>query len=108
MRGKLFDGISLNLSKNLNGGTEVIARILQDHGLKEFEEVPATLTKKTPICSCIHNGKEVSILIANKTKDLRLVTNFKKTYSNGVVLSWDWCVKSIFSMELQKFDEFKL
>ncbi|KAI5959995.1 ESC4 [Candida theae] len=107
-RGHLFDGISLNLSKNLNGGIEIISRILQDHGLKEYEEVPVTLTKKTSICSCIYKDKPVSILIANKTKDAKLVASFKKGYSNGVVLSWDWCVKSIFAMELQNFDKFEI
>lgn len=107
-RGNLLDGISLNLSKNLNGGIEVISRILQDHGLKEYKEVPATLTKKTPICSCKYKSREVSILIANKTKDVKLVASFKKSHSNGIVLSWDWCVRSIFAMELQKFDEFEL
>ncbi|CAD1809297.1 BRCA1 C Terminus (BRCT) domain family protein [Candida parapsilosis] len=107
-RGNLLQGISLNLSKNLNGGIDVISRILQDHGLKEFEEVPATITKKTPICSCSYNGKKVSILIANKTKDLKLITSFKRNHTNAMVLSWDWCVKSIFAMKLQKFDEFEL
>ncbi|KAI5953810.1 ESC4 [Candida margitis] len=107
-RGSLLQGVSLNLSKNLNGGIEVISRILQDHGLHKYEEVRTTLTKKTPICSCSFNGKEVSILIANKNKDAKLIASFKKSYINGVVLSWDWCVSSIFAMELQKFDDFKL
>ncbi|KAL6452520.1 LOW QUALITY PROTEIN: brc1 BRCT-containing protein 1 [Candida maltosa Xu316] len=105
-KGKLFTGLSLNLSTNLNGGVPVISQILKDHGMSNYKEIKnATNVSK----NVIKNGEEKTILIANKTKDAKLIAGFKKAIKeNGVVLEWDWCVKSIFKMELQNMDDFKL
>ena len=111
IRGHLFSNMTLNLSSELNGGINVISGILKDHGLKEFKEIkPATQfsKKKNTVLSCEFNGSTTSILIANKNKDSKLITNFKKSVSNGMVVSWDWCVRSIFTMELQDIKEFEL
>ncbi|CAK9440366.1 uncharacterized protein LODBEIA_P44660 [Lodderomyces beijingensis] len=111
VRGKLFADIELNLSSNLNGGLDVIARILNDHGLKNFKEVktvPPPGKKSHQMLECEINGSKLSILIANKTKDSKLTKAFRKSVDNGIVLSWDWCVKSIFAMQIQSVDEFQL
>ncbi|EGW33524.1 uncharacterized protein SPAPADRAFT_50397 [Spathaspora passalidarum NRRL Y-27907] len=107
-KGKLFQDLSFNMSSNLNGGVDVIARILHEHGMKDFHEIKsATKLAKTVIDTHIESTDQV-ILLANKTKDTKLIAAFKKQIKNGIALEWDWCVKSIFKMQLQNLDDFKL
>lgn len=106
----LFSGMSLNLSTNLNGGVAIISKILKIHGLDDFKEIKlATGLQKSLMKSEKDN---VVILIAHKSKDKKLVDSFRKLYKDlsneGVVVEWDWCVKSIFQMNLQEFNEYRL
>lgn len=109
-KGKLFKGINLNLSSNLNGGVQLISKILKDHGMENFKEIKnsSNLTKQAIVSEL--NGDEKIILLANKKKDTRLINGFKNTFDKdqGMVLDWDWCVKSIFKMDLQDTDQFTL
>ncbi|KAI5960665.1 ESC4 [Candida pseudojiufengensis] len=107
-KGKIFSQISLNLSENLNGGIDVISTILKDHGLKNYKEIKSNSSnfKKSQFISSPNDEK--IILIANKKKDHKLITSFKNSIQNGIILNWDWCVKSIFSMKLKEFKEFEI
>ncbi|KAK6454613.1 regulator of Ty1 transposition [Scheffersomyces xylosifermentans] len=108
--GKLFEGLKLNLSSCLNGGVEVIAKILMDHGMTEFQTIKNNLSGnnlKKALIESSEDGKH--ILIAHKTKDAKLITAFKKlNLENAEVVEWDWCVKSIFKMQLESYDDYKL
>lgn len=104
-RGSLFKGLKINFTSNLNGGYELISSILVTHGLEAAHLVKSI--KPTNAASLLNNSKS-TILIAHKEKDKTLIQNFKKYVKNGIVLEWDWCVKSLFSMELQAFDSYKL
>lgn len=107
----LFSGTKLNLSTNLNGGVDVISKILKIHGLSDFREVKLTSGLQK---SMIKNEKTDNyILVAHKTKDTKLLNSFRKlvkesTEFKGVIVEWDWCVKSIFQMKLQNLDDYKL
>ena len=109
-RGKLFNGLNLNLSSNLNGGVPVIARILQDHGMKDFKEIKNSTNLQKQVVHSELNGENKIILFANKKKDTRLINGFKKVFDEdeGIVLDWDWCVRSIFKMKLQDTKPFSL
>ncbi|KAG7662719.1 ESC4 [[Candida] subhashii] len=110
-QGILFQDLCLNLSSNLNGGVEVISNILADHGMREHKEIKPSLTGNNLIkllIECKIENETRTILVANKTKDTKLIKEFKKLIKNGIVLEWDWFVKSIFKMELQSLDQFKL
>lgn len=104
-KGKLFNKIKLNLSPNLNGGVEVISSILFEHGVEEVKTIKS-LNSKAAIKSFVASNDGKLILIANKNKDSKLINNFKKFVPTGSVISWDWCVRSIFEMHLADFDEF--
>ncbi|KAI5952018.1 ESC4 [Candida jiufengensis] len=108
LHGKLFANMNLNLSENLNGGVEVISRILNDHGLENFKEIKSNIPnfKKSHFLESTPN--EDIILIANKKKDTKLIKNFKTSIPNGIVLNWDWCVRSIFAMKIQQYKDFEI
>ncbi|RCK54791.1 hypothetical protein Cantr_03722 [Candida viswanathii] len=109
-RGELFTGVNLNLSSNLNGGVPLIAKVLLDHGMSKYKEIKNALNVSNQVISSVVNGKELRILIANKKKDTRLINTFKDSFggTQGVVLDWDWCVKSIFKMELEDMKKYAL
>lgn len=104
-KGKVFNGMQINLSSNLNGGAEVITKILQAHGCEEIKVIKSVTAAsiKTFI-----GEKEYLVFIAHKVKDSKAIINFKKLRPQGVVLDWDWCVKSIFHMQQQSFEKFML
>ncbi|KAK6882411.1 hypothetical protein K6H10_000828 [Candida tropicalis] len=78
--------------------------------MENFKEIKnsSNLTKQAIVSEL--NGDEKIILLANKKKDTRLINGFKNTFDKdqGMVLDWDWCVKSIFKMDLQDTDQFTL
>jgi hypothetical protein len=114
-KGKLFNGLKLNLSINLNGGVDVISNILKDHGMEEFQAIKNTLTGNSlakELKTSTLEGKEYIILVGHKTKDSKLIKNFRKLLKDkglaGEVIEWDWCVKSIFKMNLEPLKDYKL
>lgn len=114
-KGKVFEGINLNLSSSLNGGVDVIALILSDHGMTEHEVIKAGSTSTSlgkHVLASKLKGKDITIFVCHKTKDTKLINVLKKKVkedgTNAVVVEWDWCVRCIFKMTLQPFEEFKL
>ncbi|KAK6204439.1 regulator of Ty1 transposition [Scheffersomyces amazonensis] len=114
-RGQVFNELNLNISANLNGGAEVISGILEDHGMTKCSIIKSSITmiqlKKCIIESTIKNDS-ICILIAHKSKDTKLINNFKKlnvnANANAIVVEWDWCVKSIFKGQLEPFQSYQL
>ncbi|CAI5756735.1 unnamed protein product [Candida verbasci] len=105
----IFHNLNFNLSINLNGGIDVISRILKDHGMKDYKEIKqSTKLKDEKNIMTNKDNDEKTILIANKSKDTKLINNFKKEVDDSIVLNWNWCVKSIFQMELQDYEEYKV
>ncbi|KAK6465141.1 regulator of Ty1 transposition [Scheffersomyces coipomensis] len=108
----VFSGLNINLSSSLNGGVDVISRILQDHGMTEFSPIKNNLSLpalKKSIIETEIDGSSCNLLIAHKSKDVKLISNFKKlNESNSIVVEWDWCVKSIFKAKLEPFDNYRL
>ena len=100
-KGTLFKNMQLNLSTNLNGGVSVVEAILGSHGLKHHTAIK-TLTRKTQLIG------DHPVLVAHATKDQKLVSNFKRICPDGTVVTWDWCVRSIFAMELVDYEAYKL
>lgn len=107
LKGKLFDNCKFNLSVNLNGGTDVIAGILSSHGhnveCKSIKNLNSSSSKQM-----LKDDNGQVILIASKSKDSKLLKNFQELVEGGVAIEWDWCVKSIFLMELQPLSDFKI
>lgn len=105
-KGELFASMKLNLSTNLNGGIVVISSILNTHGLKEsksFKSVPTSSIKQL-----LRNEDGQIVFIAHATKDMKMIASLKQNCDNVVVVEWDWCVKSIFKMQLEDFKEYEL
>ncbi|EGV65847.1 hypothetical protein CANTEDRAFT_129299 [Yamadazyma tenuis ATCC 10573] len=98
-RGQLFEGYKLNLSANLNGGFEVLSRILLSHGVEELKLVNKTISSQKNLLES--DGDK--ILIVNKTKDAKLIKSLPK---NCTFVEWDWCVKSIFKQKIEPFDKY--
>ncbi|ODV77123.1 uncharacterized protein CANTADRAFT_8274 [Suhomyces tanzawaensis NRRL Y-17324] len=114
LHGILFRELSLNLSSNLNGGFDVISRILKDHGLNKAQAINGNATaaalEKSLILS--RDDEEQVILVAHSSKDTKLKKSFQKLIKDkkvqGVIIEWDWCVKSIFAMQLQAYKGYEL
>lgn len=105
-KGKIFANTKLNLSTSLNGGVNLITDILETHGLNEsrsFKSVTASNAKQL-----LKNENEDVIFIAHKTKDSKSIGVLKKIVPNIVIVEWDWCVKSIFKMNLEDFENYKI
>lgn len=101
VKGNVFAGMLFNLSVNLNGGPDVIAKILEAHGCIETKVVKGATFKNLILTN------DEAILIAHKVKDAKTIAAFKKS-CKGVVLDWDWCVNSIFKMERQEYEHYLL
>lgn len=97
-RGSLFANYKLNLSSNLNGGFDVLSRILKSHGANELK-----LVKNGSKSFCETQGKK--IVIVNKTKDAKLI---KSTDDSFTLVEWDWCVSCIFKQKIQDTAQFRV
>lgn len=102
-KGSVFKELKLNLSHNLNGGPDLIASILKEHGLEEVKFIKLTGTFDPKKCLANFDGKV--IVIAHKDKDSKVADDVSS--DNVVVVDWDWCVKSIFQLKLVDFEDFK-
>lgn len=100
-KGKVFAEIPLNLSGNLNGGVDVVGAILASHGLAQHAEIKA-LTRRSQLVG------DTPVLVAHATKDKKLVTSFKRICPEGVAVTWDWCVRSIFAMRMLEYEPYEL
>lgn len=101
-KGTLFSNIKLNLLVKLNGGPDLIHSILEAHGLhhgKPFKSASASAIKQLL-------STDTTVCVVHKTKDASLIPPLKK--AGIVVVEWDWCVKSIFAMALQSYEDFSL
>lgn len=105
-RGTIFQNLRINLSTNVVGGTQVISEILESHGLQEAKSVKSITAATTK--SMLEGDDGRVILIAHKTRDSKMIGSFKKNLPEGIVVEWDWCVKSIFKMKLEDFDAYRL
>lgn len=98
--GDVFEGVSLNLSQNLNGGADLIASILKEHGLSHLNIVKLSAGLDTT--QLLTTSEQEIILVAHKTKDLKVAASL----TGVTVVDWDWCVKSIFQRDLLPRDKF--
>lgn len=105
-RGLIFENMKINLSSNLVGGTQVISEILESHGLAEAKSVKSITASN--VKNLLENANGKVIMVSNKAKDSKLINSFKKNVQDGVIVEWDWCVKSIFKMKLEEFDAYRL
>lgn len=105
-RGIIFQDLKINLSNNLVGGIQVISEILESHGLSGAKSIKSLTAANTKTLLTNDDGK--IIMVAHKSKDAKLIASFKKNVQNGVIVEWDWCVKSIFKMKLEDFDSYQL
>lgn len=105
-KGRVFKGLRLNLSVNLNGGISVISAILEAHGLVEAKSVKnftATTAK-----GLLKNDNGDTVVVVHKTKDLKATKVLNASEEKVVVVEWDWCVKSLFHLQLEPFDTYRL
>ncbi|CAN3374881.1 hypothetical protein DIURU_002606 [Diutina rugosa] len=109
-RDGVFAGTSLNLSHNLNGGVDLIARVLHDHGM-EAHQVAKGASVKSP-CQFRKTGNDPDVVyICHASKDQKLVKAIKAKIdagNNWAVVEWDWCVQCIFHMQMLPLDGFSL
>ncbi|OVF11394.1 putative regulator of Ty1 transposition protein [Clavispora lusitaniae] len=98
--GLVFAGVSLNLSVNLNGGPDLIASILKEHGLVDFRAVKLNSPQK----NWVQNADGATIVVAHKTKDKKFLSRI----DNVMVVDWDWCVQSIFHGHMEDLKAFAL
>ena len=98
--GLVFAGVSLNLSVNLNGGPDLIASILKEHGLVDFRAVKLNSPQK----NWVQNADGATIVVAHKTKDKKFLSRI----DNVTVVDWDWCVQSIFHGHMEDLKAFAL
>lgn len=98
----VFEGYTLNLSLNLNGGADLIASILREHGLAALKTVKLTAgVRKTGLLAMEDSSV---ILIAHKTKDKK----FAAKLDGVTVVEWEWCVKSIFHKQVQHVEDYAI
>lgn len=108
----LFADTALNLSNNLNGGVDLIARVLYDHGMTSHKVVKGASVKSP--CSFREKPGDKDpevVFICHASKDQKLVKAIKAKIdagNNWAVVEWDWCVQSIFHMQLLPLDAFSL
>lgn len=69
--------MNFNLSSNLNGGIDVISRVLKDHGMNKYKEIKTPNNLSKSLIKTNYKSDEKIILIANKKKDTKLINNFK-------------------------------
>ncbi|PSK36831.1 hypothetical protein C7M61_003695 [Candidozyma pseudohaemuli] len=101
-KGSVFQDLRLNLSANLNGGPDLIASILKEHGVQETKKVKVSMNVKKN--SLLANANGEVILIAHKEKDKR---SSRTLNAEGVIIvEWDWCVKSIFKLKLDEYPDY--
>lgn len=91
----IFKGYLLNLSRNLNGGFDVISKILKAHGVRDLK-----LIDNKPMLQ--HD--EMKICIVNVKKDGKLIRDNQG--DDVIFVEWDWCVRSIFKMEIQELNQY--
>ncbi|CAH2355510.1 hypothetical protein CLIB1423_27S01222 [[Candida] railenensis] len=108
LKGKVFQNMKFNLSTNLNGGTAVITKILEAHGCSETMVVKNINPNAKNVLLWTDVAENEQIYIAHKVKDAKAILNFKRSFPKGVVLDWDWCVKSIFKMKKEEYKKYKL
>lgn len=102
-RGKVFSGMTLNLSTNLNGGADLIASILAEHNVERTKTVKLTPSTGKDLLDL---DKDRRIVVGHKSKDRKVASRLSG--KDVVFVEWDWCVKSIFKQELENLDEYKL
>lgn len=98
----VFEGMKVNLSSNLNGGPALIASILEAHGLAESKVVK--LASNTSKKNLLSNSDGLVIVVAHKDKDKKAASHL----SDVAVVGWDWCVKSIFHLEIGSFEAYEV
>lgn len=102
-RGSLFTNYRLNLSNNLNGGYDVLSKILKNHGVEELKLINGkNIQEKQLLVSELEQDQE-KIIIVNKAKDQKIIKSFTDT---SKVVEWDWCVKSIFKQQIENFEHY--
>lgn len=111
-KGKLFENTPLNISANIRGGHALITGILTDHGMKNYSIVKPKATSTTLKKQVVKSDDGKIILICNKAQDGELIKTFKawvkENKLDGIAIEWDWCVKLIFAMKLERFEAFKI
>lgn len=105
-KGRVFEGLRLNLSANLNGGTSVIASILEAHGLEEAKSVKNFNANTAK--GLLKNDNGEAVVVVHKTKDLKATKMLNTSGEKVVVVEWDWCVKSLFRLQLEPLESFRL
>lgn len=99
-KGELFKDYSLNLTSNLNGGYDVLSKILTSHGVRALKLVPKTVSN---LSSLLDTDGKVIVLV-HKSKDSKLIGKL----TDCTLVEWDWCVKSIFKQQIEELDEYVL
>lgn len=105
-QGSIFNDYKLNLSINLNGGFDVLSKILISHGVQELKSVNFKNTINSK--SLIENESGETYLVCHKTKDSKLIDYIHQNKLKVTLVEWDWCVKSIFQQKIQSVSNYKL
>lgn len=98
----IFSNVNVNLSSNINGGPELIASILKEHGLSGVKTIK--LSGSVSKSSMLANDSGSVILVAHKTKDAKAVA----ALADVTVVDWNWCVRSIFSGKVEDFEPYRI
>lgn len=104
LKGQVFADYSLNLSSNLNGGPNLIASILEEHGLKDSKTVKLTGSTSKKSLALSKNGQ--CIVVGHKSKDKKAAQRLAE--EQILVVEWDWCVKSIFKQEPDSLENYRI
>ncbi len=106
----LFSGLTFNITPQVNGGIDVVSRIMTTHGAKVCP-IKSARTKHFQPCLELEHGEKRYIMIS-KPQDRRFIEMFKKTLygDNKVeVYDWNWACGAILNMSLDvTTDEFVL
>lgn len=92
---------SINITDDVPGGEEVLSSILKAHGVEEIRMLPKKFSEQDII---VNSGKKSGlshVLIAQKATHAKKFARFcdDTENSNVMVVEWNWCVESIFTLK---------
>ncbi|AMD18632.1 HBL270Cp [Eremothecium sinecaudum] len=108
---KLFEKslLSVNLSDDVPGGAEVLAPILKAHGITNVSGLPKKFEFKDIVPNKLDKQYQSPdyMLIANKASVAKKFAKLCKEHdskSKVLIVEWNWCVKAIFSLNVDYTD----
>lgn len=115
LNSKLFERAyiaNVNITSDVTGGIETISSILMNHGIKKVQRIgksPLLVNNHSHKRIILKRGKAIHpprcVIIAGSNSNVRKLKKRWSTMNNDnmdglLVVTWDWCVQSIFQLDV--------